>query len=106
MSKLIRMGNKTFECEIAETFFGKMKGLMFSKRKNILFILENEKIFPIHSFFVFFPFDAVYINSKKRVVEIVRNIAPFTLCVENNKPAKYLLELCEKNDLKVGDELK
>ncbi|VVB98389.1 putative ACR [uncultured archaeon] len=101
----VRKGNKVFDSEIASTFFEHMLGLMFSDRKNILFVLGSERIFGIHSFFVFFPFDAVYLDEKKRIVDVVRGIAPFTLYVENKRPAKYLLELTEKNDLKVGDEL-
>lgn len=106
MNIAVRHGNRKFECETAKTFFEKMNGLMFSGKKNILFMLEREKIFGIHSFFVFFPFDAVYLDSKKKVVDVVRQIAPFTHYLENKTPAKYLLELTEKNNVKVGDVLK
>ena len=102
----VKHNRKNFSSETAKTFFEKMKGLMFSNRKNILFVFEKERIFGIHSFFVFFPFDAVYLDAEKEVVDVVRNIAPFTLYVENKTPAKYLLELCEKNNLKVGDKMR
>ncbi|MEW6529129.1 MAG: DUF192 domain-containing protein [Candidatus Micrarchaeota archaeon] len=92
-----------FDCETAKTFFEKTKGLMFSEKKNVLFVFNEERIFGIHSFFVFFPFDAVYLNTKREVVEVIRNINPFTTYIKNNIPAKYLLELCEKSDLKIGD---
>jgi len=100
---------RTIRAELAETFSQKMKGLMFSKPKNILFLLEpGRKFLGIHSFFVFFPFDAVYIegrNGKRRVVEVVRQIRPFVFYLRNTKPADYLLEMTEENDLEVGDVL-
>lgn len=105
MKVIFKKNNKIFICEIAKTFFEKAKGLMFSKKKNILFLFNNERLFPIHSWFVFFPFDAVYLNSKKRVVEIVKQIKPFKILIKNTKPALYLLELAEKNHIKVGDYL-
>ncbi len=102
---LIKAGTCKFNSEIVETFFQKTKGLMFSEKKNVLFIFECECIFGIHSFFVFFPFDAIYIDEKKKVVDVVRKIKPFTVCIRNKKPAKYLLELTNENNLKIGDLL-
>lgn len=105
MNVLIRKGNNVFKAEIAKNFFDKVKGLMFSGKKNILFFFDQEGFYGIHSFFVFFPFDAIYLDSNKKIVDIIRKIAPFTLYVRNKKPAKYLLELTEKNNLKIGDVL-
>lgn len=105
MNISVKADKKIYEAEIAQSFFEHLKGLMFSRRKNILFVLGQEKIFGIHSFFVFFPFDAIYLDEKKKVVDVVRGIIPFTAYVENRKPAKYLLELTEKNDLKTGEVL-
>ncbi len=102
---MVRKGGKAFRSEMAKSFFEKMRGLMFSGRKNILFVFDREGIFGIHSFFVFFPFDAVYLDVEKNVVDVIRDIKPFTSYAENTKPAKYLLELTEKNGLKVGDKL-
>ncbi len=102
---IVRCGKRRFECETAETFFEKMKGLMFSGKKNILFVFEKERIFGIHSFFVLFPFDAVYLDERRRAVEVMKNILPFTPYVRNSEPAKYLLELAEPNTVKVGDRL-
>jgi uncharacterized membrane protein (UPF0127 family) len=67
-----------------------LKGLMFSKKKNILLVLPKESKVNIHSFFVFFPFKAVFLNSKKQVVDS-KKIKPFTF-YRSKKPAKYVLE--------------
>lgn len=100
-----RCDGKRYECEIAKTIAQKMHGLMFSKKKNIIFIIGKESIFGIHSFFVFFPFDAIYLDLNGTVTEIKRQVSPFTFYVCNSKPAGYLLEICEKNDLKEGDRI-
>jgi len=94
-------GEKEIEIdEIAKSFYSKMKGLMFRQRpKRILFIFDKEDIHPIHSIFVFFTFDAVYLNEDMKIVEIFKNIKPFTLIIRPTKKAKYLLEM-EKGSVK------
>lgn len=101
----MKIGKNSLECEIAKDFFSKLIGLMFSKKKNILFVWEREGFYPIHSFFVFFKFHAVYINSKMEVVEIIRNVEPFTPYIVNTKPAQYLLEVSEDIDIEEGERL-
>ncbi|MFA5381549.1 MAG: DUF192 domain-containing protein [Candidatus Micrarchaeia archaeon] len=80
--------------EIANTFFSKVRGLMFRKNpKRILFIFDKEGIYSIHSFFVFFKFDAIYLDKNMKIVEIFKNIKPFTPLIKPTKKAKYLLEM-------------
>lgn len=105
MKVVVRAKEEKYECEVARTFFEKMRGLMFSGRKNILFVFDRERFFGIHSLFVFFPFDAIYLDSRKIVVDVAKGVKPFTPYLENRTPAKYLLELCEPNSLNVGDRL-
>lgn len=61
----------------------------------------------IHSFFCP-PFDAVFINANKRVVD-VRQVEPNKLLVVPRAPAKYLLELpageAAKKRVKPGEHL-
>lgn len=81
---------------------------MFSrnKEKNILFVFDDEKEHPIHSFFVPYSFDAVYLDRNLKVVDIFR-VNPWVWCVSNKKPAKYLLESFNLKSIpKIGDELK
>ncbi len=101
----IRKGKTEFIAETAEGFFEQFLGLMFSKKKNILFIIGPERTFGIHSFFVFFEFDAIYLDSKRRVVDVIKAIPPWKPYLKNNAPAVYLLELCEENNVKIGDVL-
>jgi hypothetical protein len=101
------------EFELADTFFKRARGLMFRKNieKPLLFILPNEskQLSSIHSFFVFFPFDAVFLNSKGVVVDVKEKIKPFTFNITPQKPAKYIIEMkageVRRRGIKVGDKL-
>lgn len=72
--------------------FSKYIGLMFSKKKTLVFEFKKEEMIPIHMFFVFFPICLIYLDKNKRVVEIKRNLEPFSYYTPKNK-AKYLIEV-------------
>lgn len=78
---------------VLDTFFSKFRGLMLRREVvPLLFVFKKEGIYPIHSLFVFQPFEAVYLDSNGKVVDVY-NVKPFTLWVENTTPARYLLEV-------------
>lgn len=96
--------------ELADSAWKRMRGLMFRKKigKPLLFIFPHPSISEssIHAFFVFFPFDAIYLDEKKRAVDVRESIKPFTPLVFPKKPAKYLIEApagwARKNRVKPG----
>ena len=92
---LIEINQKNIEVECCRGFWKNFRGLMFSRRKNILLVLprEGRNRAAIHSFFVFFPFQAIFINSRNEVVGSKR-IKPFRICFPK-KPARYVLELAQ-----------
>jgi len=63
----------------------------------------------IHAFFVFFPFDAIYLDNGKKVVDVRGSIAPFTPLIIPKGKAKYLVEApagwAKRKGIKVGDRL-
>lgn len=73
--------------------WSKFKGLMFSKRKNqvLVFVNKKEVNTPIHMWFVFYPIDIIWLNSKKEVIFIKRNLKPFT-SINPKVKARYVLE--------------
>lgn len=87
-----------------------MKGLMFTKKlknnQSILLKFKEEKNIPIHMFFVFYPIDAIWINSNNQIVHIARDIKPFTL-VDPKVEAIAILETAKNTtkNLKLGDIL-
>lgn len=92
------------EFETADHILSQIKGLMFSKKKNILFVFHKEGNHPIHSYFVGFNFHAIYLDEKMKVVDTYY-VKPNTSLVKSKKPARYLLELCEEKAPNIGDVL-
>jgi len=77
--------------------FSRTMGLMFQRKlkpeQGIILIAQEKSILhtSIHSFFVFFPFTAIWLDEKKRVLE-KKDIKPFQAFLSPKKPAKYVLE--------------
>lgn len=94
--------------------FSKTKGLRFSKplkeKQALVLVAENESIREtmIDMLFVFFPIDVLWLNKNKRVVDIRRNVKPFTFLIVPKRPAKYVIELKAgmTNNINLGDSLK
>ncbi|MFH1439704.1 MAG: DUF192 domain-containing protein [Candidatus Woesearchaeota archaeon] len=101
--------------EICETFFSKLKGLMFSSRdaknnhKNLVFVFNKEQRIGLHMWFVWFSIDVILLDSNKKVVEIKENFKPFRLFNSKEK-AKYVLELnhgaVKDGSIEVNDVIK
>jgi len=89
--------------KVVHSMWGKARGLMFSKRKNLMFVFDKEQIVPLHNWFVFFPIDVLFLDKNKMVVEIKKGFKPFSY-YKPKKKAMYVVELVEKNDYKVGDK--
>lgn len=98
---------KRVECESALSMPQKIRGLMFRRKMvSILFDFFLDDIHPIHSFFVAFPFYAIYISSSGEVVDKFR-VAPSEAHRQNSAPARYLLETDEESaaGFGVGDKV-
>jgi uncharacterized protein len=84
------------ESVICKSIFSKAKGLMFSKRikdKGLVFIFSKEKRHSLHMLFVFFPIDVLWLNKKKKVVDMKENFKPFSLIAKPKQKASYIIEL-------------
>lgn len=65
--------------EVAENFFSKAAGLIGKKNlpeKTGLLIMKCKGI---HTFFMRFPIDVVFINSNNKVVKIIENLKPWRM---------------------------
>ncbi|MBM3229403.1 DUF192 domain-containing protein [Candidatus Parvarchaeota archaeon] len=111
--RIVNLDNGKVVCagfEIADNPALRMRGLMFREKVvPILFKFGASGIWPIHSFFVGFEFDAIYLDEKMRVTEIFEKVLPFTALVSPTKPAVFLLELsagaARKQGVKKGTRL-
>ena len=78
--------------------FSKFKGLMFTlKLKNkqgIIIPLKKERISQaaIHMLFVFYNIDVLWLDNDYKIVDLRRNLKPFTFAKPRNR-AKYIVEL-------------
>lgn len=66
------------------------RGLMFSKKKNLLFAFQKEQKIGIHMLFVFFPIIVVWLDKNKRIIKM-KVMKPFISFHEEK--AKYILEV-------------
>ena len=91
----IRIKNKLIKIRIKKVSgIGTFTGLMFKTRKtqNLLFEFRRTKKQAIHSFFVFFPFLALWLDKKNNSLE-AKIVKPFTSLLKSGKPAAKLIEL-------------
>ena len=86
---------KSVDVEVNKVnWLGKFFGLMFKSKNtdNLLFEFESDGKPSIHSFFVFFDFLALWIDSENKVVnyEIVE---PFSALVQPKRVCRKLIEI-------------
>lgn len=75
--------------------FEKGIGLMFSRRekaKILIFEFNKKRNIVIHSFFVFFPFVAAWVNEKNEIIDL-KIVKPFTSCVLPSEKSFSLIEI-------------
>lgn len=86
-------------------FFNKFLGLMF-KRKSfstpLVFNFKKQVNLKIHSFFVFFPFLAIWFDEDNKIIE-TKKVMPFRKNISPKRKFKSLLEIpffyCKKNNI-------
>lgn len=95
-----------YSIKLADSFFTRLKGLMFRKDQ---LVEEGLWIFPcnsIHMCFMKFSIDAVFLTKEGRIVKMVENLQPWRF-VKPIKDAYSVIELpagtITKFDLKQGD---
>ena len=84
--------NKKFKIKVIPAVgLKKIFGLMFTKKEKAEALLfELKKPLAIHSFFVFYPFIAIWLNNNKVIA--VKKIKPFTFHI---KPKRFFNKIIE-----------
>ncbi|MEM3402060.1 MAG: DUF192 domain-containing protein [Candidatus Hadarchaeales archaeon] len=78
----------------AKTFIGRLKGLMLKKNfsgRAMLFSFKKIGRYSVHTMFMRFPIDLIYLDEKFIVVEIKENLKPWRFYRPKMR-AKYLIE--------------
>ena len=98
MKKRIKLNfeGKKFEIDLKVcNWFEKFLGLMFSKREKVqalLFDFKGLTKMRIHSLFVFFPFVAIWLDDKNKIIDL-RIIKSFNFSVSPGKSFCRLIEI-------------
>lgn len=96
----------SFPLQNAATMESRLRGLMFRKAcVPLLFTFGFESTWAIHSFFVAFPFDAIYLSEDMEVSGVFHSVKPFTPHLAPPLPSKFLLELPEGSAKKFGAKI-
>jgi len=83
--------------KLADSILLRCIGLMFSRKSHfnygLIFDLNRETRIGagLHMFFVFFSINVVFLDSKKKVVDIKTKFKPFTVYTTNKK-CRYIIE--------------
>lgn len=93
-------------CHFCVSAFSKTWGNMFARKaKSLVFVFNKEKKVSLHMFFVFFPLDVLFLDNKKKVVEM-KQLKPFSVYSAANR-ATFIVELPagKAAHTKIGDVL-
>ncbi len=109
MKVIIKKNNMVLaqNVKVAQTYFSKLKGLMFIKEMKGMDGLIIEDCKSIHNMFVRFPIDVIFLNRDNQVVKVLRSFKPWRWSLIYFS-AKRVLELPAQtapNDLVKGDQL-
>ena len=80
------------DAKLINSMLGHATGLRFSRQKNLIFELKQERKEIIDMFFVFYTIDLILLDKDKKVIELKRNFRPFAI-YSPKKKTKYILEL-------------
>ena len=90
----IKINNKEYEVEQCTTLLRMERGLMFSKKKNLLFTFPVKVRIFIHMFFVFYPITIIFLDEFYNILDH-KILYPFQIYLPKQK-IKYILEISEK----------
>ena len=86
-----------YKVKIARTFLERSRGLIGTRDLASDEGMLIEKCNAIHTFFMSFPIDAIFLDAENRVVRTVRNIRPWTFLVFGGFRARKVLEVKSLN---------
>jgi uncharacterized membrane protein (UPF0127 family) len=80
--------------KICKSITSRAFGLMLRKKPDygMIFVFDNERRADLHMLFVFFQIDVLFLDKKKRVVDIKKDFKPFTYYSPKAK-SLYVIEL-------------
>ncbi|MEI6092283.1 MAG: DUF192 domain-containing protein [bacterium] len=80
------------DVKIANNPVDRLKGLMFDKDMTNMDAFFIPRCNWIHTMFMRFPIDVIYLDDKYKIVDVDSNVLPWRMCLPRFK-AKHVLEL-------------
>jgi hypothetical protein len=93
---------------IADTLLKRMKGLLGKKEMLNGEALSIKPCISVHTFFMKFPIDIVFLNKRNQVIAAIRNLQPNRITGFYFKSTSVLelpASVLEATDTRVGDEI-
>jgi len=92
---------------VADNFLLRLKGLMFRKSMDEEEALIFYHTSSIHTFFMRFPIEVVFLNQKMQVIEIYEELEPRRVVFSTSASIAIELSACKTSDktLEIGDIL-
>ncbi len=93
----LHLNSKTIIIKDAKvcSYLGKVRGLMFRSQEKspaLIFQFPNKTKMKIHSYFVSFPFLAIWLDEHNKIIE-KKIVKPFTFSVSPQKSYTQLIEI-------------
>lgn len=92
---------------IADSFLGRLRGLLGTKKlaEHTGLLLENCNA--IHMFFMQYALDIVYVDEIFRIVKIVRNVKPWYIsgCFQAKHTLEFPVATIDEYEWRIGDTL-
>ncbi len=106
--KLLKIRNRNFFVEVADTWWKRTKGLMFKKTlapfHGLLIEFPKTGKYGIWMLFMKFPLDLIFLDESMQVVDAIHNVPPISLLrpstwkiYKPRRPARYVLEINAEN---------
>ena len=96
----------TENCQVADSFFTRFKGLMFRRSIPEDYALHITPCNQVHMLNMRFSIDVIYLDASGRVVKIDENVQPGKIC-KTVKNAKSVIEVTSfyssENNIRQGD---
>ena len=93
---------------LADSFFPRLKGLMFKKKMPLDSALLLSPSNQIHTFFMKFPIDVIYLSKDNEIIKIEPSVMPGKV-LKTVKGSRSVLELCsgiaQELSLEIGQVL-
>lgn len=98
------------QAKLCDTIPSRILGLMFSRPKAAVLKAEKESIAAtsIHTFFMRFPIDVIWLNRNLEIVDFKKNIGPYRFLIVPRQKAMYVVEMPSEPSIKlqIGKKMK